>query len=1148
MASNLHDKINSYPIEVGLEFATTYNSTPVQTGSVIITAQGFATTGVSPVMQTGVAPVGGSNSWLFDLNTFASRIRTTSTTFRQIFDDRNYSLGYWIKFASLNIPSGSVSTTFTVTPPNAAGNIVGVANAGGDHFFTFGTDTAGGSFTPPDSTPIETNRWYYIAVRRNGSTLTFYIDAEEVLTLTNTNTGITSGVNFGNPAAFPGTSMNISNFYAAPFATIGQIEISEIYAVGAPTITNVSVAATPLTASSELVDSATSTQAIIVATPITATALQTEPTIAVTIGDHTEITTSITASAILPTNIVIYVVKNINITITETLNASLIFGDNITISAGTDESFSAAEFTATAELIDPILPDPPMTASATMPNATVYVTPNYYSLVKSKNPYIYYYDGGGTSTAVNSGYQTGTLTRGTQTLVLQDSGNPMQIVGNGKSWRTSSTYNAQNWFRFNSPDLSTSFGQVLKTGEYSVEMWINTGNPFVFGAFNNFTFIGNNLYEFKNIWFDSEGLTFGPYALYNANGGYSNGGFYMTVKTGPTTSQTFKGAFNSIIANNWQQIVVRSYSTSTSGRQIELWQNGSVILSGTYTMSSWTPTSTQVQLGANDDGNAGGIYQSYLDEWALYPTVLTNTDIASHYNFISTLSPDVTFTAPSLSANAEIQNSQVLAIDNAILTGDVVTATALIVNPTIIAQKTVNFAASVLTASAENTDVTVYYGWTIYATPAISYAESVNAFRLSDVYSAYVQANIAPYRYVSFDGNDSYLDYGTDNDYSVVSTVVGGTIVNPDFGINGKSAKTAGTSYITDGVILKESEWNDSWGTGQFSYHSAFWFQRAYDDTSTTGLRVLWNLNGYKDNQHVVLYQYQNKLHMQFNNGSGTFIEQDTTNGIDLFDYQRHFVVIEFDHTNPVQNTVRLYVDSVLKMTVLLGSYTGETTNATSADSGPNDELNNHPRLSVGCLITPFAATALPVVPTNTKLIIDEVYWDKNAITQTEVTNLFNTMPGKTDKIFAALPLTAADEFVMPVISTSSILATVPLTASTSLVQPQITADRELIASATVLTATAELRDAQRVDNVNIVSDIFVATVTFNDAGVRITIPGGPMTLSAILPGAIKIKIGFGSFGESVTDLESATNYSQYVKYLISDSIIRAIPRMVEVK
>ena len=223
--------------------------------------------------------------------------------------------------------------------------------------------------------------------------------------------------------------------------------------------------------------------------------------------------------------------------------------------------------------------------------------------------------------------------------------------------------------------------------------------------------------------------------------------------------------------------------------------------------------------------------------------------------------------------------------------------------PSVLAQKTINYSAPTLTASALNTDVTIYYGWTIYADPAIAFAEKPEGYPLNTIYYDYVQANIAPYRYVSFDDANPYTDFGTDNDYSVTPTVVGGIIVNPDLGINGKSAKTAGLNYATDGVILKESEWDDSWGTGQNSYHSAFWFQRALDDTSTTGLRVLWNLNGYKDNQHVVLYQYQNKLHMQFNNGSGTWIEQDTGT-LDLFDYERHFVLIEFDHTNVNNNSV----------------------------------------------------------------------------------------------------------------------------------------------------------------------------------------------------------------------------------------------------
>ena len=297
----------------------------------------------------------------------------------------------------------------------------------------------------------------------------------------------------------------------------------------------------------------------------------------------------------------------------------------------------------------------------------------------------------------------------------------------------------------------------------------------------------------------------------------------------------------------------------------------------------------------------------------------------------------------------------------------------------------------------------------------------------------------------------------------------------------------------------------------------------------------MWNLNGYKDNQHVVLYQYQGKLHMQFNNGSGTWIEQDTGT-LNLFDYERHFVLIEFDHTNPNNNIVKLYVDAVLKSTINLGAYTGTTTNASTADSGPNNEANNRPRLSVGCLITPFGSTALPVQPTTTKLIIDEVYWDKNSITQTAVTNLYNAMPGKTNKTVIVEPLIASDELVMPAISRSSVLSTAPLTASGSLIQPVITANRELITTANVMTATAIAGDARRFENKIITADVFVATVIFNNPGVIISIPGGPMLASTTLVNRkTSVILDDNDYAISVSTngiVYTLREFSPYMKYL----------------
>jgi hypothetical protein len=498
-------------------------------------------------------------------------------------------------------------------------------------------------------------------------------------------------------------------------------------------------------------------------------------------------------------------------------------------------------------------------------------------------------------------------------------------------------------------------------------------------------------------------------------------------------------------------------------------------------------------LAINSDG-----WEMIHDEIALYDFPLNSTQILQHFNFINNLSPNYTDRPEPFTAGSTSGDHQFIYQKDINIAESPATASLLFVDPVVVASTSKTIAAEPINSSALIRDVSLYLGITTTADPMIASAETKEGFFLSDIYYEYVQTNIAPYRYVTFDAADALFDYGTDNDYSVTPTTIGGTIVSPQFGINGKSVKTAGTSYITDGVILNESEWNDSWGTGQNSYHSAFWFQRATDDQSTTGLRVLWNLNGYKDNQHVVLYQYQGKLHMQFNNGSGTFVEQDTT-ALDLFDYQRHFVVIEFDHTNNNNNIVRLYVDAVLKSTVDLGAYTGTTTNASSADSGPNNEANNHPRLSIGCLITPFGSTALPVVPTNTKLIIDEVYWDKNSITQTQVTNLRNAMPGQTTTINIVSVFEASTNSVMPAISTQSIELASPLTASAIFADPTIVAVRIVNTVSNAMLASATIVHPQVSQLTNIAAEPMLATSIFNDAGAVVTIPGPTMYATAIL-------------------------------------------------
>jgi hypothetical protein len=1120
----LSDKINSYNLLRGMTLDEPYTLPYTQTGTIAnSTSSNIAILGNVPFQDLS-GPVPGQTAWTFNYGpsygNAASRFRDSNSSLTNVFQlggspsyTADYAIGFWIKINQW--PSmyddndnarpvlsfiGLESITYGFSMSLAYDNDPESPTFEQKAFLwnAYGDTTA---FLGADKN-LEEDKWYYIAIKRYSSTgqqdySRVYLDGEliyENLTTSFSNVSFTA-LRWGSGLGTIDTSISIANIHIARNSVLTETAIQEIY------------------------NSAFSVN--FAATPITASALSLQPTIVAIVGNHVEVVTSFASSAILPTSITTVASKNINFIVTEILTASTIIGDNVSIYVGNDASFSSTEMTATAEIISGFVSRQPMNASAIFPQPNIYVAPSYYNLVKSLNPYAYFADGQTNST--NFGYQTGTFTKGNTsgTLSNQTPTFPLDAIGEGKSWYFTGTNNGEHWLTFESPTIQTSFNEIIKTQDASIEFWFRPESAFVLRTNRD-----------QNWWFQSEAVSFGPYERETdlQSQDHILKAFRIKIKTGPSTFTYFIGGAGHVFKNTWQHVVLRKYDGTGTNRVFELWVNGILLISGSISqsaLSSWTTSEKIVKLGADDyEAAENGIDSGYVDEWALYNRALSNSQIINHHDFVMSQSPNAEIQPIALEANLAFGTHSFIIQANIEFSQSSIIVSSLIVEPLVIASKNINFQSTSLTASANNTDVTVYWGWTINATPMSSYSESVNAFRLDDTYSAYIQTNIAPYRYVTFDKNDSYLDTGTDDDYSVVSTSVGGTIVNPDLGINGKSAKTAGTSYITDGVILKESEWNDSWGTGQNSYHSAFWFQRALDDNSTTGLRVLWNLNGYKDNQHVVLYQYQGKLHMQFNNGSGTFVEQDTS-ALDLFDYERHFVVIEFDHTNNNNNIVRLYVDAVLRSTINLGEYTGSTTNASSADSGPNNETNNHPRLSIGCLITPFAATALPVAPANTKLIIDEVYWDKNSITQTQVTNLYNIMPDKNNNTITAEPFTASAQVVQPEIRTSSILTSAALTASGAMVQPQLTTDREIVTVAIPLVATANAGDARVFEDKIITSDLFIASVIFNDAGVRITIPGGPMLASAYSPKQIK----FNSL--PVTELTS------YIRYLRAGNLVQ---------
>lgn len=1179
--SALSNKILTYNPEQYIRFNTAYSLSPTNLGSGGTGT--FSLSNETPILISNGGP-DGEGHWDFNLG---SATDTSSTRFRILsdtivtatpeFTDFDFSFGYWFKISQPLTVTGSNPIITQMTKSNIITSVSKTAGTIGKLIVSIT------SATPSNIT--STNRvddgfWHYFAaiVTTNGTTQTanYYLDGSFLGTMTFPNGTSNAYVQFGQttPTALETTltQLSISNFYITPSSVIDATAVSEIWTAGQPGGTNITINETPATATALMVESAISTTSntTITETPATATALMTEPTIVVTQqGDHTEITTSFIGSAEFPQNWTVLTSINKDVVITETLNASVELLDNITVITNKDESFSAEEFVASATFVKPFLAEQPFIASATMPGGTVTIQASYFNLVKSLNPVFYYNFRENTMQNYGS-WNISSYSVGSTVTKNQTSPGDLLQIDNGKSWKFTGTYlnapneievfpqSGQNYIpqTYNSyaPPLNGNpIIDLIRSRSYSLEYWFTTN------SINNGVGlrVGNIDIRFKN---GKMG-----YAIYATLPAWSNPQIGVP---GPAYDRYDYESVSMLLLNDWNHIVVNvsPVEGSSNGENVQFWVNSSLVSSVRYTMdytrlsdpnfTKWfeltstsnpgltVATSESTPFQPTTEPGKRGFWtnfenstpaQVFFDEVAVYDQPLTNSQIIDHYSFIYNQSPDRTIAPIPLTAEAESGDHVVLVISNANIVETPATASSLFVNPTVLTVKNLSISATPLTASALNTDVTVYYGWTIYADFAIATAEAKEGFALNTTYYDYVIANINPYRYVTFDTAIPLADFGTDNDYSVTSTTVGGTIVNPDLGITGKSAKTAGTSYVTDGVILKESEWNDSWGTGQNSYHSAFWFQRATDDASTTGLRVLWNLNGYKDNQHVVLYQYQGKLHMQFNNGSGTFVEQDTGT-LDLFDYNRHFIVINFNNVNPVNNIVSVYVDSVLKMTVNLGAYTGSTTNASSADSGPNDEANNHPRLSIGCLITPFASTALPVVPANTKLIIDEVYWDKNAIDQTMVTNLFNVMPDKTNVDFASEPFLASATMIMPAISTQVIFSAASATASSEFANPSLFIVRLVSVNASTMDASALMMPAIAFAPINITADIFVATAIFNNVGVIISIPAQPMIASVQLVNRRDPLLGTSvEYGISVTTngiTYKLREFSPYIKYL----------------
>jgi len=1160
----LKSKIATYAIQTGTEFNTNVASISNVTsyGTLPSTFSAFNTfdlTGYTPVYDPTDGPfASGTGCWKL------ANSRTRTTLQAGISSDLNYTLGIWFKLPTLS---------------------TGTANEG-MRLFTLGTSTVtstsldfsvsltGSSHTTQPSklavslngttydyltTPVNTTEWYYLAVRRTGSAgvnnFEVYINGELKLVKTNSDTSATySSFHIGNNGASAnGGSIKFQNFHATTATTLTSYEINQIWLAGTQ------------------FPPAQSVNAVHSADRLLATALSMSPTIVSTKGDHIEVTTSVTVSSFLPepswstgNNV------KFNTGFFGGIEAEM--GDNVQVETNGDKSITPEAFLSSAILVEPILSRQPAKANASLPMPAVYTAPNYFSLVTVHQPVFYIEDGQATPNNYGSWQATGWESQYIDVNV--QSGQEMNAVGNQKSWmaNANSIILRSPKLQANIPDYRTKINDLYASRNLTIEIWytsIGYGSTTNTLAYEESGPIFNDgITQITEVW-DFFGCVPGsdPQNKIMLIGERLKSYDFSNLAGAFATWRSFPDANPK--RDEWNHLVV-TYESVTNPQQIrrKIYLNSGIVSNQLLTIanSSLNPGDNAfaddgfIDISLDQPQNifsgpqiGGGIQLSgsqtiklhdgvKVDEFAIYPKTLSGTQVVEHYNFIKSLSPDTRYNSTVTEFRVEIGNHQVIPVQNTIFDEDPMPALAArIPEPVIIGGKSKTIAPDESEASALIVNPSVTTNSILDVDPMRTNAELLLPSISNNYYYQYVQSNIAPYRYVSFDTNVEYQDHGTDNDYSVIPTTINGIISQYKDSINNKSVITSGNSY-QDGVILNESEWNDSWGTGANDWHSAFWFERAESDQSTTGLRVLWNLNGYKDNQHAVLYQYQGRLHMQFNNGSGTFIETDST-ALDLFDYQRHFIVIDHNHGGGNNNTIKLYVDSVLRFTVNIGSITPTTTNAATADSGPNHEANNRARLSVGCLITPFGSTALPVQPTTTKLIIDEVYWDKNVITQTQVTNLYNAMPIKTKSRNYATPLTANVLIVESTTSTSINFEATAMLAFPAQTEPTITTVYSILIQTDSMDATTDINDAVRSDSRNIVAGVFLATFGLGSAGTPRIVNATPLTASLNLVNrtVTGVQTGQGN-GILINGQRTFDPNSKWVQYVLSTTENTLIP------
>lgn len=244
MASNLHNKINSFALERGIEFNSAYPTVSPyigpRTGTNPLGSYGKNTT-ANIVWEPTVGPIGGAGSWKLIWDTVSatnSYVRGTLATNTELLGivDNDWSMGFWFKLN--NIPASGSSTAASLMLFHESSNgftlyVQGTTTGTGKANLTY-AKTLYGTITQLVSGGIDANTWYYFAATREGNLHKIYLNGVMIFSFNQTSTVQTSGaLMWGDTSArtFTG-SYNISNFYYAPSSVIGPTQIQEIWLAG----------------------------------------------------------------------------------------------------------------------------------------------------------------------------------------------------------------------------------------------------------------------------------------------------------------------------------------------------------------------------------------------------------------------------------------------------------------------------------------------------------------------------------------------------------------------------------------------------------------------------------------------------------------------------------------------------------------------------------------------------------------------------------------------------------------------------------------------------------------------------------------------------------------------------------------------------